>query len=240
MSDLHRLAPALTITPLARGRLLKSVPRATYFLLMEFRNLAPGLPDPVKLGARLAAMHRAGKSPTGMYGYGIQTFDGARTHSVAWDPSWTSFFAKLLADAHRQDAEANGVWPELDLVFGRVRSHLIPRLVGAVETHGGGGGNIEPCLIHGDLWDGNVASEVGTDEPVVFDAAVYYAHNEMELGIWRAERHALRDPVFRREYLRCFEASEPTEEWDNRIRLYSAKTNFMHYACWAGSPARGL
>lgn len=235
MSDLHRLAPDLAIKPLAWGP-LKASALPSYFLLLEFKNLAPGLPDPAKLGAKLAAMHRKSKSPTGMYGYGVQTFDGARPHAIAWDPSWTSFFTKLLSEAYRQDVETNGVWPELALLFGRVQSHLIPRLIGAVEAQG----SVEPCLIHGDLWDGNVASEVETGDPVVFDGAVYYAHNEMELGIWRAERHALRDPVFREEYLRNFEASEPKEEWDDRNRLYSAKTNFMHSACWAGSPARRM
>lgn len=68
------------------------------------------------------------------------------------------------------------------------------------------------CLIHGDLWDGNIATDAENGNPVIFDCGAYYAHNEMELGIWRAERHELKDEVFRHEYLRNFEASEPKEE----------------------------
>lgn len=234
MTELHKLAPELVIRPIAWGP-LKNVSPASHFLLMEFRNLTAGLPNPYKLGARLAEMHRKSTSPTGMFGFGIQTYDGARLQSVGWDPSWTSFFSKLLAEAYRQDAETNGVWPEMERIFARVQSHLIPRLIGAVEEEG-----IEPCLIHGDLWDGNVATDAETGDLVIFDCGVYYAHNEMEVAIWRAERHELREKVFRREYLRNFEASEPEEEWDDRNRLYSAKTNFMHSACYAGSPARQL
>lgn len=60
----------------------------------------------------------------------------------------------------------------------------------------------------------------------------------MELGIWRADRHEMRVEVYRKEYLRNYEASEPKDEWDDRNLLYSTKTNFMHSACFAGSPAR--
>lgn len=110
---------------------------------MEFRDLVLGLPSAAKLGKRLAELHRKSESPTGMFGFGIQTFDGARLQSVAWDPSWTSFFSKLLTEAYRQDAETNGVWPELKLAFERMQSHLIPRLIGVLESNGN---SVKPCM----------------------------------------------------------------------------------------------
>lgn len=182
-------------------------------------------------------MHKNSNSPTGIFGFGMQTFDGARLQSVSWDPSWTSFFSKLLAEAYRQEKEMNGVWQEMELVFSRVQSHLIPRLVGALESDGR---STRPCLIHGDLWDGNVATDAETGDPVIFDCGAYYAHNEMELGIWRAGRHELKAEVFRHEYLRNVEASEPKEECDDRNGLYSTKTNLMFSACFAGSRPRKL
>lgn len=235
MRELYQSAPELVVKPIAWGQ-LKEI-SACYFLLMEFKDLVTALPDPVRLGSNLAMMHKNSKSPTGMFGFGIQTYDGARLQSVAWDPSWTSFFSKLLAEAYRQDKETNGVWQEMDLVFDRVQSHLIPRLVGALESDAR---SVRPCLIHGDLWDGNVATDAENGNPVIFDCGAYYAHNEMELGIWRAERHELRAEVFRNEYLRNFEASEPKEEWDDRNRLYSAKTNLMFSACYEGAHSRKL
>ncbi|KAL1878118.1 hypothetical protein VTK73DRAFT_7998 [Phialemonium thermophilum] len=236
MSELHKLAPDLVPRPIAWGK-VESLALETYFLLIEFKNFASGLPDPVRLGARLAEMHKKSESPTRMFGFHVQTFDGARLQSVAWDPSWTSFFSKLLAEAYRQDAESNGVWPELEIVYNRVQTHLIPRLIGALEADGR---SVKPCLIHGDLWEGNIGTDGETGDPWIFDCAAYYAHNEMELGIWRADRHQLKAPTYRAEYLKNFEASEPEEEWDDRNRLYSAKTNFMHSACYAKSPARQL
>lgn len=236
MKELYKLSPDFVAKPIAWGELKTIIP-ASYFLLMEFKDFVVGLPNPAKLGKRLADMHKKSESPTGMFGFGIQTFDGARLQFIAWDPSWTSFFSKLLAEAYRQDTETNGVWPELKMVFERVQSHLIPRLIGALETDGN---SVKPCLIHGDLWEGNIGTDAHTGDPIIFDCAAYYAHNEMELGIWRAERHELRDKVYRREYMRNFEPSKPEEEWDDRNRLYSAKTNFMFSACYAGSPSRQL
>ncbi|KAI8628878.1 vegetative incompatibility protein 4 [Xylariaceae sp. FL1651] len=236
MSKLHEVAPDLVPKPIAWGKLKSSVP-TTYFFLIEFKQFSPGLPNPAKLGAKLAAMHQKSAVPNGKFGFHVQTYDGARLQAVDWDGSWTSFFSKLLAEAYRQDADTNGIWAELDIVFRRVQSHLIPRLIGALEADGR---KVTPVLIHGDLWDGNLANDSETGDPWIFDCAAYYAHNEMELGIWRTERHQLRAKIFRREYARHFNPSEPEEEWDDRNLLYSAKTNFMHSACFAGSPSRQL
>ncbi|KAL9095639.1 MAG: hypothetical protein Q9165_002071 [Trypethelium subeluteriae] len=88
------------------------------------------------------------------------------------------------------------------------------------------------------MWEGNIGSDIDTGDPWIFDAAVYYAHNEMELGIWAAERHKLRAKPYRVEYFKNIEPSEPKEEFDDRIRLYRCKTNFMFSAIYPGCPSR--
>ena len=44
--------------------------------------------------------------------------------------------------------------------------------------------------------------------------------------------------AYKREYLRHFEASEPVNEWDDRIRLYSLKELFINSALFPGSQVR--
>ncbi|XP_024312321.1 protein-ribulosamine 3-kinase, chloroplastic isoform X5 [Brachypodium distachyon] len=44
------------------------------------------------------------------------------------------------------------------------------------------GAVIEPCLLHGDLWSGNISSDANGD-PVILDPACYYGHNEAEFGM---------------------------------------------------------
>ena len=40
---------------------------------------------------------------------------------------------------------------------------------------------IQPSLIHGDLWSGNIGSADG--KPSIFDPAVYWGHHEAEWGV---------------------------------------------------------
>ena len=73
------------------------------------------------------------------------------------------------------------------------------------------------------------------DEPVVFDSSALYAHNEYELGMWRRKIIKFGEPYFS-QYLRHFRPSEPVEQWDDRIRLYSIKFNLAHMIGWPGAP----
>lgn len=40
-----------------------------------------------------------------------------------------------------------------------------------------------PVICHGDLWSGNYGIDGKTNEPVVFDPAAYWGHNESDLGV---------------------------------------------------------
>src|SRR5450755_1366854 len=197
-TELYKLMPNLIPRPLRWGKLQLSYPE-TYFFLIEFKDFSNDLPDPVKLGSRVAEMHKSSVSPTGMFGFHISTYDGAKPQDIAWDSNWASLFTKLLKNAYQQDVRSNGVWKELDDAFQRTVTHLIPRLLGVLQTEGR---TLKPCLIHGDMWEGNIGTEVDTGDPWIFDSAVYYAHAEMELGIWTAERHQLNAKVYKKEYLR--------------------------------------
>ena len=59
----------------------------------------------------------------------------------------------------------------------RVMDKVIPRLLRQLET---GGRSITPCLVHGDLWDGNASVNVDTGKSTIFDGTPLYAHNECE------------------------------------------------------------
>ena len=234
MSEINNAVSGLAPKPYGRGRLRHAF-RPTYFFVCEFVNFSDALPDPVKLGARLAELHKTSVSPTGKFGFYVATYDGKLPQITDWDSSWTSVFGRLLAGIARLDASTNGSWNEPDTAVDRTLSQVLPRLLGVLES---GGRSIKPCLIHGDLWEGNIGTESETGNIYIFDAAPYYAHNEMELGIWRTEHHRMQNKAYVREYLRNFEPSEPFDEFDDRNRLYRVKTQLMYSVHVPGTTVR--
>jgi protein-ribulosamine 3-kinase len=237
MAELYRISPAHVPEPLAWGRLFSPLPPATetHFFLCEFVNISNALPDPAALAAVITDLHKNSVSPTGKFGFPITTFDGKLPQVVDWDPSWASFFGKLLAGTAALDVKTNGPLDELAEVVDRTLTHVIPRLLGALESEGR---SVRPCLIHGDLWEGNIGTEFGSRNIYIFDSCAYYAHHEMEIGIWRVEHHRMKAKAYTREYLRRADPSEPVDEFDDRNRLYNIKTKLMWSALVAGTNVR--
>ena len=220
--------PEFVVKPYTWGR-LQDAATPTYFLLVEFKRFKDPetLPDPVILTTQLAEMHKKSQSPNGQFGFSVVTYDGAATQVVDWDPSWTSFFSKLLAGAYQHDVRAHGIWPELDRLFQRALTELIPRLIGVMESEGR---SIKPSLVHGDLWEGNIGIHYETGRPWIFDCAALYGHHEYDLGIGCAKRHRLKDTKFFDDYFEQIEPSEPKAERKDRNELYQVKTNLMFSA----------
>jgi len=73
--------------------------------------------------------------------------------------------------------EACGESEELDMCERALLEKVIPRLLRPLE---GEGRTVRPCLVHGDLWDGNVGvvEEEGEERAVVFDPGSFWGHNE--------------------------------------------------------------
>lgn len=124
------------------------------------------------------------------------------------------------------DFETNGYWEELDRLEKRLISHVIPRLLDALQSEGR---SIKPSLIHGDLWEGNTGTSFKDGNVYLFDSAAYYAHSEMETGDWRCYYNKIaKDDVYTKTYLRHNPPSEPEEEWEDRNRLYSVYFNVIY------------
>ncbi|MCJ1466022.1 hypothetical protein MMC07_004641 [Pseudocyphellaria aurata] len=238
MAELYKSMPSFVPRPRRWGKFCLSWPE-TYFFLCDFIDMSNELPDPKRFCSRLAELHCVSESPTGKFGFHVPTCHGRFPQFVEWDGSWTSFFTKLLDDVLRRDVQNNGPWLALEKVSQRALTHVIPRLIGALELNGR---SVKPSLIHGDLWEGNIGTEFDTGDIYVFDAGAYYAHNEMEIGMWRCERHKIRSEAYKEAYkeayLRNSTVSEPADEWDDRNRIYCVKMNMIHSAHHAGDMVR--
>ncbi|KAH8431412.1 uncharacterized protein LDX57_009074 [Aspergillus melleus] len=197
----------------------------TYFFLSEFVDMSDEVPDPSQLCTKLARLHRDSISPTGMFGFHITTCQGNTPQSVAWERSWAVFFSKLLRHVLERDSRVNGAWEDLNILSQRAVERVVPRLIGALEAEGR---SVKPCLIHGDLWEGNTGTAFESRNIYIFDSAAFYAHNEMEIGNWRCNYNKIHNKVYTRTYLRHWAPSEPRQEWDDRIRMYSVYYNVIY------------
>lgn len=231
MTEIHKTVPSLVPQPRGHG---KCVDSDGFYFFCDYKEIDHRAPDPVRLGERVSELHlkSMGKSPIGKFGTSTVPYDGKLPLLGEWDDSWLSYFTKLIRLAYQHDVAVNGHWQELDKLMEIVLTKLIPRLLGPLE------GNIQPCLIHGDLWEENIGTDINTNELYIFDAAAYYAHNEKEIGIWRCDHHQMKSKEYLKEYFRHIEPDEPAEEFEDRQLLYSVQTKFMKCGHMPGTIVR--
>ncbi len=218
---IHSIMPTFIPEPFGFGKYKVQNP-ATYFYLSRFVDMdTTSAPDPAKFCRRLAQMHQLSRSPTGKFDFHIQTCDGDRAHVVDWQDSWAVFYRNLFLGVCELDVRRNGPWPRYERAIQQVAWKVIPRLLEPLQSEGR---QIKPCIIHGDLWEGNMGIDKETGNTLIFDAGSYFAHNEMELGHWRCEfTSVFSKKKYTEHYKRYYEAAEPADEFDDRNRLYSLK-----------------
>ncbi|KAK3941651.1 Fructosamine kinase-domain-containing protein [Diplogelasinospora grovesii] len=220
LKAIHGVDPAFAPFPYAWGKYRDAQPD-TYFLLAEFREVGQQPPDPKRFTARLAAMHKKSESPTGKFGFHVVTCHAKLPQITdCWEDSWEVLYRKQLAYMIELDEEKHGLWPEFQHVCRLTLEKLIPRLLRPLQSDGR---SIKPCLLHGNLWDENTATDMVTRKPFIYDGSSFYGHNEYEIGNWRAPRHRLSNRKYVRNYKRVFHPSEPKKEWNDRNLLYSLR-----------------
>lgn len=92
-----------------------------------------------------------------------------------WSESWEAFFDRGLWHVLKVREERAGPSAELDALLPSLFEKVIPRLLRPLESEGR---KIRPSLIHRDLWCGNANMDMNTWEPIVYDPASFWAHNE--------------------------------------------------------------
>ncbi|KAL8670998.1 MAG: hypothetical protein Q9168_004490 [Polycauliona sp. 1 TL-2023] len=214
MKALHSASPAFTPEPIVWGTFAQT--DEAHFILCEFIEMTNKLPAIAESMKMLADLHKASPSPTGKYGFHVPTLQGTIPQFTEWTDSWEVFFTKSIKLVFDNEERSQGPDPEVQRLCKETLDKVVPRLLRPLET---GGRHITPCLIHGDLWDGNTSTNVATKLPVIYDATCIYAHNEFELAPLRPERHHMRDKYVE-AYLEKFPASPPIDDQDDRNALY--------------------
>ncbi|KAK8009090.1 hypothetical protein PG991_011641 [Apiospora marii] len=152
----------------------------------------------------------------------------SRLHLNSMGRSWQAFWAQQMESLFDQDELLHGPDDEVRRLKELYITRVIPRFLGPLESNGR---VIQTCLIHSDLWPGNVKPAVETGELIMFDSCAYWGHNEdtdcrrvraADLGICRNPRYKL-GPAAIREYFQHVPMSEPTADFDGRNHVYAMK-----------------
>jgi protein-ribulosamine 3-kinase len=177
--ELYALIPDNVPRPIGAGPLSSSPEK--HFFLAEFCDMMDELPATPDFVAALAKVHQK-KSPNGKFGFACTTFHGNLPMDNAWCDTWEEYFTRVMKESFRFEREVQGADEEMDKLAEQLITKVIPRLLRPMETNGR---HVEPVLLHGDLWHGNVGTNNNTDDPVLYDPCVLYGHNECKLGcIW--------------------------------------------------------
>ena len=217
MKMLHTISPDMVPLPIGFGTYESN--EDVHFFLCEFIDLYDEVPDVVDFCKSIADLHITSMdySPNAQFGFQVITCNETVPQHTKWNSSWEAFFTETLKEAFDLEEQVHGPSPEILDMLPALYDKVCPRLLRPLET---GGNTLRPCLVHGDLWDGNVAVHAKTEKPIIFDASALWAHNEYELHIWRAARYKIRK-AFVKEYFNHVRISPPEDDWRDRHLLYS-------------------
>lgn len=149
----------------------------THFYLCEFVEMYDDLPSPHDWAATVSELHlnSMGKSPTGQFGFQVPTHLANVPVDNTWNSTWEAFWVQQMKSLFDQDEQVHGSDEELRVLKTSYLEMAIPRYLGPLEKEGR---SIKPCLIHSDLWPGNIKPKTSSDELCMFDACAFWGHNE--------------------------------------------------------------
>ena len=177
------------------------------FILLEWLQPPPHADHraaAAHLGYALAALHR---TCAAAYGLEHDNYLGTSRQVNAWTPGWTAFFREHRLLFQAELAMRNGYW-------NNERARRMERVLDQLDKWIDDS-QVQPSLIHGDLWSGNYL--VGPDGgPALIDPAVYYGDREAELAYT-----AMFTP-FPEAFYRAYEEAWPLPDgWRERRPLYN-------------------
>jgi fructosamine-3-kinase len=140
------------------------------YLVLEWLETHRAAPDTGRaFGRALASLHRQTADECG---FGADNFIGSLPQANQWTAGWATFFGEHRIAAQLQIGERTGGLPAKLVSLG---ARLVQRMPNLVPD------DVEPSLLHGDLWSGNYMITDG-GQPVIIDPAVYFGHREIEIA----------------------------------------------------------
>lgn len=121
-----------------------------------------------EMGRQLARMHQWGDG--GRFGWKINNTIGSTPQINTWTENWVEFYINHRLGYQFQLARRRGGnFPQ--------EAKLLAAIPELLTDH-----QVQPSLVHGDLWGGNGGCTV-SGEPVIFDPATYFGDREVDIAM---------------------------------------------------------
>ncbi|GJE85838.1 fructosamine kinase [Phanerochaete sordida] len=197
------------------------------YFVSEYKNIG-SLTDATakRLAKRLATELHSYKSTQG-FGFEVPTFCGRTRQKNGWYTSWGECYHALI-DGLLSKLRDKGGYDELCRKGEQVRERVIPSLLGPLD--------VQPVLLHGDLWSGNTGTDEDTGEPIIFDPSSYFGHNEADLAIARIFGGIPKS--FFATYHEYLPKTEPADQYELRGDLYELY-HYLNHTVLFGSGYAG-
>lgn len=173
---LHTFIPDRVPRPIAWGTHADDAD--THFYMSGFIEMYEDLPSASGWARAVSTLHlnSMGNSPTGQFGFQVPTHLANVAINNTWNPSWEAFWAQQMKSLFQHEENIHETADvELEMLKTAFLDVAVPRYLRPLESDGR---SIEPCVIHSNLWPGNIKPMSATDELCLFDSSAYWGHNE--------------------------------------------------------------
>jgi len=175
------------------------------------------------MGRKLAQLHR--KSLSERFGWDMNNTIGSTPQINSWTDDWVDFFTTHRLGYQFQLAKRRGgSFPQAEELLS-----AIPELLA--------GHQVQPSLVHGDLWGGNAGFTVD-GEPVIFDPATYYGDREVDIAM--TEVFGGFPAAFYQGYEEVFPLDDGYERRKTLYNLYHILNHFNLFGGGYASQANGM
>jgi fructosamine-3-kinase len=194
------------------------------YIVLEWLELGSGNSNSwEEMGRKLAVMHKVTSSQG--FGWKINNTIGSTPQINSWTADWGEFYIKHRLGYQFQVAQRRGShFPQQDKLLA-----AIPKLL---ANH-----QVQPSLVHGDLWGGNAGCTV-SGEPVIFDPATYFGDREVDMAM--TELFGGFPAAFYKGYNDVFPLDAGYEQRKTLYNLYHILNHFNLFGGGYGSQANRM